>query len=233
MADRFYDHPSGVAAPSVTNIMKIVYSESLERYKMNQVRDFCLQPGATKAGANEFMGMIGMSEADKGTWLHEIAEKTIQGDDSLPEPIKGAEKQCENLVYNLQVFFNSLPENWMPLATEVVLHGELSGKPVAYYSGTADAVIQVDDNRRAMIDFKTSKAPYDNYGAQLAAYAKAWNETYPQEKVNRLWLVRIDKNKKIDNPEIHEPDPHLSMALFKSSILTWYITNKMWGSIFK
>ena len=121
----------------------------------------------------------------------------------------------------------------MPLATEVVLHGELSGKPVAYYSGTADAVIQVDDNRRAMIDFKTSKAPYDNYGEQLAAYAKAWNETYPQEKVNRLWLVRIDKNKKIDNPEIHEPDPHLSLALFKSSILTWYITNKMWGSVFK
>lgn len=61
------------------------------------------------------------------------------------------------------------------------------------YAGTADA-IAVINNHRYLIDFKTSKAIYDEYRMQLAAYLKGWNEEYAgDEKIENVAVLRLDK----------------------------------------
>ena len=70
------------------------------------------------------------------------------------------------------------------------------------YAGTADLVVRLN-NKLWLIDIKTSKSIHTSYELQLAAYAKAWNETHdePIEETGILWLkssVRTDgKNGKI------------------------------------
>ncbi|MCL2480149.1 MAG: hypothetical protein FWF38_00405 [Spirochaetaceae bacterium] len=60
------------------------------------------------------------------------------------------------------------------------------------YAGTADA-IAVINGHRYLIDFKTSKAVYDEYRMQLAAYLLGWNEENPNEKIDNAAVLRLDK----------------------------------------
>ena len=231
-SDRFYSHPSGVQAPSVTSVLKVIHSEQLESWKMNQVAEYCFSPGATKTGYKKFRSSTGSNEAALGTWIHGVAERILMGDNaSVPEYLKGQEEASENLFNNFYHWMESLKPGWRVLATEVELHGCIDGTEKAYYSGTADAVIELSSKRRVLLDFKSSKAVYAPYGAQLAAYGKAWNETYPEERVNTLWVVRLGKSTTPDF-ETASPNPHLAMGLFKCSIMTWYAINGLWGNIF-
>lgn len=48
------------------------------------------------------------------------------------------------------------------------------------YAGTYDAIFMSNDNQIVMVDFKTSKAVYDEYWLQLAAYKQARELLYGQ-----------------------------------------------------
>ncbi|MCL2793600.1 MAG: hypothetical protein FWD87_10990 [Spirochaetaceae bacterium] len=61
------------------------------------------------------------------------------------------------------------------------------------YAGTADA-IAVINGHRYLIDFKTSKAIYDEYRMQLAAYLLGWNDEYAGDvKIDNAAVLRLDK----------------------------------------
>jgi len=61
------------------------------------------------------------------------------------------------------------------------------------YAGTADAIAVVNGHRY-LIDFKTSKAVYDEYRMQLAAYLLGWNEEYAgEDKIQNVAVLRLDK----------------------------------------
>jgi len=59
------------------------------------------------------------------------------------------------------------------------------------YAGTLDVVGEVD-GRLAVVDWKTSKAIYDEMPLQAAAYAQAWAEMN-DERVPDRWVIRLDK----------------------------------------
>jgi len=61
------------------------------------------------------------------------------------------------------------------------------------FAGTADA-IAIINGHRYLIDFKTSKAVYDEYRMQLGAYLLAWNEEYSKDvKIENVAVLRLDK----------------------------------------
>jgi len=57
------------------------------------------------------------------------------------------------------------------------------------YAGTNDIVCRLND-KLWLIDIKTSNSLHTSYDLQLAAYAKAWNETHNEhiEETGILWL---------------------------------------------
>lgn len=59
------------------------------------------------------------------------------------------------------------------------------------YAGTLDVVGDVD-GELSVIDWKTSKAIYDEMSLQGAAYAQAWAEMYDARVPDR-WVIRLDK----------------------------------------
>jgi PD-(D/E)XK nuclease superfamily len=59
------------------------------------------------------------------------------------------------------------------------------------YAGTLDVVGEVD-GQLAVVDWKTSKAIYDEMPLQAAAYAQAWSEMYDARVPDR-WVIRLDK----------------------------------------
>ena len=59
------------------------------------------------------------------------------------------------------------------------------------YAGTLDVVGEVD-GQLAVVDWKTSKAVYDEMRLQAAAYAHAWAEMHDIRVPDR-WVIRLDK----------------------------------------
>jgi hypothetical protein len=57
------------------------------------------------------------------------------------------------------------------------------------YAGTADLVVRLN-NKLWLLDVKTSNSLHTSYDLQLAAYAKAWNETHNEsiEETGIIWL---------------------------------------------
>jgi hypothetical protein len=67
------------------------------------------------------------------------------------------------------------------------------------YAGTTDIICRID-GKLWLIDIKTSNSVHTSYNLQLAAYAKAWNETHnePVEGIAILWLKANTRGEKKD-----------------------------------
>lgn len=63
------------------------------------------------------------------------------------------------------------------------------------YAGAVDAVARFD-GKIIVMDWKTGNQIHQEYALQVAAYAKAYEEMHPGQKVNQGWIVRFDKQKK-------------------------------------
>jgi hypothetical protein len=63
------------------------------------------------------------------------------------------------------------------------------------YAGTCDLVMMID-GKRYLLDIKTSNSVHTSYNLQLAAYATAWNETYPQEKIEEVGIIWLKSSKR-------------------------------------
>lgn len=66
------------------------------------------------------------------------------------------------------------------------------------YGGSLDALARRPDGGLALLDWKTSKALYDEYALQVAAYVKAFEEMYGI-KIEEAWCVRFRK-KGVEGP---------------------------------
>lgn len=68
------------------------------------------------------------------------------------------------------------------------------------YSGTLDATAKVaaDDKKLVLIDWKTGKSIYPEYRLQTAAYVLAYEEEFPDQKIQGRYLVRIAEDGSIE-----------------------------------
>ncbi len=80
------------------------------------------------------------------------------------------------------------------------------------YGGTLDAV-GIADGEHILLDWKTAKGLYKNHVLQLAAYAQLWNENYPEEPIERAWLLRFSKTDGVCEPYFFTAEDLMSYAL--------------------
>jgi len=66
------------------------------------------------------------------------------------------------------------------------------------YGGTIDAPCTDRHGRMVLLDWKTSKAVWDEYLCQLAGYEALWNECRPSQKIERRAIIRIGKEEEGD-----------------------------------
>jgi hypothetical protein len=151
--------------------------------------------------------------ADEGTQVHEAIEKYLQG-----EKLTWIDEN-ENSKYSLDVWkmilkFHEFWSSHKPTLIESEIH-LFSDK--FKYAGTCDLVVEIN-NKKWILDIKTSNSLHTSYDLQLAAYAQAWNENF-DEKIDHtgiLWLKSSKrgedkKGEKIQGKgwELYEPEKNI------------------------
>ena len=167
---RFYKRASGYY-PSVTSV--------LNYFPKNQYFHTWLK----EVGANA--DIIARKAADEGTQVHNAAERFING-----EEIKWIDDwgkaQYSLDVWKMILKFAEFWNTYKPVLVAAEYH---LFSDEHQFAGTADLIVRFED-KLWLMDIKTSKSIHTSHYLQLAAYAKAWNETHnePIEETGILWL---------------------------------------------
>jgi hypothetical protein len=164
----------GRSAPGVTSIInKALPKSALMYWSARTVAEYVtdLDPAALDAlralGRDQMIEVLKKTPWSRrdaaalvGTEVHKLAERLLRGEeiDVSPEFAGHIESAVKFL------------DTWkvVPVIAEAVVASRRWG-----YCGTLDAVVDLPDGRRAVIDYKTSKAIYPETGIQLAAYRYA------------------------------------------------------------
>jgi hypothetical protein len=76
------------------------------------------------------------------------------------------------------------------------------------YGGTIDAVGHIN-GKRVLLDWKTSARVYPSHLIQVAAYRELWTENRPDEPIDEMHIIRLDKK---NGTFEHHSWPDLSLA---------------------
>ena len=129
--------------------------------------------------------IIASRAAAEGTQVHNAAEALINGAEVSWIDEYG------NALYSLDVWKMILKfaEFWNKYKPELVAAEYHLFSDQYEYAGTGDLVVRLSD-KLWLLDIKTSNSLHTSYDLQLAAYAKAWNETHdePITETGILWL---------------------------------------------
>lgn len=66
------------------------------------------------------------------------------------------------------------------------------------YGGTLDIIAKDDKDRVWLADMKTSKRIYTPHLSQLAGYEQLWNEHNPEQKIDKCYIIRVDRTESED-----------------------------------
>jgi PD-(D/E)XK nuclease superfamily protein len=123
-----------------------------------------------------------------GTEVHTLLEYFIHPDQPT-SPISGK--------YESQQFADALFDRVNPLVDEwVAIEPHLVSETLKLH-GTADAVIRMAGTTGlTMLDWKTSASKSETHPIQLCVYAMLWNESHPDQRIDRGVIARVDKKSK-------------------------------------
>jgi len=161
-----------------------------------------------------------------GTIVHDALEWYIKdGRDALgkyPAEVENA----------LMAFFDWEKKNRVEWeASEVTLFHRGKG-----YAGTCDAIATIN-GARYLIDLKTSRAIYDEYRLQLAAYRQAYNIDSPNP-IDNVGVLRLDKE--TGEPEMRDLTTRIDQYTKAFDVLTMFyyahkrrrLKNNKWVEVF-
>lgn len=168
---RYYQRSPGIFYPSVTTILGFFPKGA---FFETWLKD-------TGHNADIVMRRAG----DEGNQVHHAAEKILKG-----EEVRWIESDGY-VNYNTHVWKMILGfyDFWTTYKPELILSEQFMYSDTHKYSGTLDLFVKLN-GENWIIDIKTSTAIHTSYFLQMAAYTKAYEETYG-EKVDRtgvLWL---------------------------------------------
>ena len=126
-----------------------------------------------------------------GTVVHDMIENWLRGPPVAvpqsylvldPESASKADQSFKNFV------------SWWESSVSLVIGQEQSlVSEYLKYGGTIDVVAMVNQ-KRTILDWKTSNAVYTEHLIQLAAYRRLWNENFPDTPINGgVHLLRFAK----------------------------------------
>lgn len=113
-------------------------------------------------------------------WIEAHLRARLYATPELPLPVNEQTRKA------IQAASAWIAEHFRPVSMEHRLYSREHD-----YAGTLDVVGEVD-GKLAVVDWKTSKAIYDEMPLQAAAYAQAWAEMH-DERVPDRWVIRLDK----------------------------------------
>lgn len=177
MAAKKYRTADGVAVPSVTTVLKTLGWNSAPlmfwAFKQGQEHPDAVSPYATDDAARV------------GTLAHKMIEHEILGRAApqVPPELEGRVAQAMESFHRWQS--QASMELLFPEQREV---SERHG-----YGGTLDVIARVN-GKIALVDWKTSKAVYQEYLIQLAAYGHLWTENHPRMPIEEYHVLRIGKD---------------------------------------
>ena len=222
---RHYRTPDDELVPSVTNVIGILDKPAIPRWAASEVAKRAAQLKRSLGGMadSEIVDTLkgapwskSQRAADRGTDIHAYLEARLNrlepeelSDDA--EPYKAAADE----------WFDYIGASLEDVRTEVTLFHPM-------YAGTTDLIARQDD-RWVILDFKTSKAIYDEAALQLSALAGCYTDSEGQSvpwrnatgfmfEVPRLVVVRIGQ----DGWEEKEvADAHAGMTAFFGLLDAW------------
>jgi hypothetical protein len=183
--------------PSVTQILRVIdKSGALTQWAANATSDYiraAIRPGVCYdelqidqiiEQARRNFHTVSRSAKTVGQLAHEWIEAHLRASlyatPALPLPVN---EQTQKAIQAASVW---IAEHFKPLTMEHRLYSREHD-----YAGTLDVVGEVD-GQLAVVDWKTSRAVYDEMRLQAAAYAQAWAEMYDVRVPDR-WVIRLDK----------------------------------------
>jgi hypothetical protein len=129
--------------------------------------------------------IIASKAAYEGTQVHNAAEKFLEGKEITWIDENGKAN------YSLEVWKMILKfaEFWKTTNPELVSTEYHLFSDKHKYAGTTDIICRFG-GKLWLLDIKTTNSIHVSYNLQIAAYAKAWNETHDEhiEEVGILWL---------------------------------------------
>lgn len=184
----------GASYPSVTTILNVLDKPALKFWAANCAVDYInenLEEFMSAKAPHTITNILtdartafktaSKEACDIGTQVHKAIEnyikhgKDLSGD--LPEQVQ----------HGFLAFLEWEEKNkaeW--LDSELELFDSENG-----YAGTCDVILKMNGNVY-LVDFKTSKAVYDEYKTQIAAYLQAYNSK-AENKIQYTGILRLDK----------------------------------------
>jgi hypothetical protein len=156
----------GVWYPRVTSIISIKAKPGLYRYY---------------AGMPNFQAADDAKErsAQEGTRVHDAVQALLRGHEPVMDEItRPAADAYMEFARNIHV---------RPMAIE-----ERVVSRAHRYAGTVDVIAEID-GVVGVLDIKTSKAIYPDYGLQTAAYVQALSEDHAPYRPTTSWILRLDQ----------------------------------------
>ena len=188
----------GVEYPSVTYILVLFYNPYLKQWAVNcaieyiteHKNDNTYQAGGTSSllqDARYAYKNVSETALSIGSEVHYAIEqhiKNILGDKGTSAPLTTVES--ENAFNAFLKWEKEYIKKY--LFTEMTIVNKVSG-----YAGTLDCVAVFNNDKKYVIDFKTSKAIYSSYEMQIAAYASTFSINNPMHATDNIGILRIDK----------------------------------------
>lgn len=122
-----------------------------------------------------------VKSAEEGSLVHEVIESILKKENpSIPDSIKPS-------VDAFNDFINSHDVEPIMIEERIISRQHK-------YAGTIDILAKVD-GKMGVLDLKTSRSIYRDYGMQTAAYVEALHEN-PATPLLTSWVLRIDQSQK-------------------------------------
>lgn len=195
---RYYE-VDGERYVSVTSVLEVIRKPALERWRGKH--------------GNAEADRLSTEATDLGTRLHALLEGVNRGQHSIASsdplwPMVGA-----YLEFGLRI------ERVLAVEQRVVCRCHR-------YAGTADAVLQLrGHDAPVLVDYKTSRAAWPEYGFQLAAYRHALRCDLGIETDSRRLVLRFDKERPGVLEEHWYDDDRRDFRAFLAASIVWYTLN--------
>ena len=168
---RVYKRSEGVYYPSVTTILQYMPKNKFFESWLKDV--------------GHSADLIMRRAGKEGTQVHEAAEALVKGEEISWMDNYGNAKYSQ-IVWEMILKFHDF---WTTYKPELISTEDFVYSDEFKYAGTADLVVKMDDEVW-LLDLKTSNSLHKSYDLQLAAYAKALEETkgIKIDRTGIIWL---------------------------------------------
>jgi hypothetical protein len=232
---RFYDVPEIGECPSVTNILSVIAKPALVPWAAKVERELVVEaaaalyldapisPRMTKvAYITSLVQRLGHERAhekqlkqagDIGNECHRLVEWSLRiwsGQKVGEQPIVGPQAATA---------FSAFKSWWDEAGLKVFAVEQTVWHPLLRYAGTLDLLAYQGDDL-VLVDLKTSKAIYDEFALQVAAYMKAV-DAMGHGPVRKGYIVRLPKTDGDGFETLELSDVDRSFTAFEHALALW------------